>query len=68
MAEGTVKFYSELKGFGFIERADGADLFFHVTALPEGADLPGTGDRVSFEVGANPRDGRPRAEAVRVIA
>ena len=63
MQEGTVKFFNETKGFGFIKPADGgADLFVHVTGLM--SDIR-ENDRVSFEV----RDGQkgPSAVNVRVI-
>ena len=51
MAEGIVKWFSEKKGYGFIEQEDGKDLFVHHSAI----DMPGfktlaEGDRVSFEV------------------
>ena len=68
MSNGTVKFYNQAKGYGFISRDDGDDLFFHITALPEDADIPRDGARVSFDVGTNPRDSRPRAVNVKVIA
>ena len=46
--EGTVKWYNERKGFGFIEVEDGKDVFVHRTALPEGLYL-NDGDNVEFE-------------------
>ncbi|MBL7899031.1 MAG: cold shock domain-containing protein [Crocinitomicaceae bacterium] len=33
MKKGTVKFFNEAKGFGFIKGEDGQDIFVHVTAL-----------------------------------
>ena len=69
MPSGTVKFYNKKKGYGFIQQDDGGDdVYFHATALAKDADLPSNGQRVSFTVGTNPRDGRPRAERVKVIA
>jgi CspA family cold shock protein len=60
---GTVKFYNDEKGFGFITPEDGsADVFFHVTQVVEGYD-PQDGDNVTFEI-ANGRDGRPAAANV----
>jgi len=46
--EGTVKFFSRKKGFGFISGADGKDYFVHFTALPQGTFLRDN-DKVSFE-------------------
>ncbi len=51
MAEGIVKWFSEKKGYGFIEQDDGGDVFVHYSSI----DMPGfktlaEGDRVSFEV------------------
>ena len=51
MAEGTVKWFSDQKGYGFIEQEDGEDIFVHHSAI----DMPGfkslaEGDRVSFDV------------------
>jgi len=63
MQEGTVKFFNETKGFGFITPANGgADLFVHVTGLL--SDIR-ENDRVSFEM----KDGQkgPNAVNVRVI-
>ncbi len=51
MAEGTVKWFSEKKGFGFIEQEDGGDIFVHYSSI----EMPGfktlvEGERVSFDV------------------
>ena len=50
--EGTVKWFSEKKGYGFIEQDEGGDIFVHHSAI----NMPGfkilyEGDRVSFDVG-----------------
>lgn len=64
MATGLIKFYNESKGYGFlIADADFEELFFHVTAYAEDADLPVKGQRVTFDR-ATSRDGRPCAEKV----
>ncbi|MBW2636711.1 MAG: cold-shock protein [Deltaproteobacteria bacterium] len=51
MAEGTVKWFSERKGYGFIEKDDGGDIFVHHSAIQvEGFKTLHEGQRVSFEV------------------
>ena len=52
MAEGTVKWFSNEKGFGFIERGNGeADVFVHFSAIAgDGYKSLNEGQRVSFEV------------------
>ena len=53
---GTVKWFNEAKGFGFIVRERGADVFVHHTAiLAEGFRTLNEGDRVSFEVVEGPK-------------
>jgi len=48
MPEGTVKWFSTEKGYGFIEQASGGDLFVHQNDV---AGAIGEGDRVDFEIG-----------------
>jgi CspA family cold shock protein len=49
--QGTVKWFNNEKGFGFITRENGPDVFVHHTAiLAEGYRSLNEGDRVSFEV------------------
>ncbi len=51
MAEGTVKWFNESKGFGFISQEDGSDIFVHYSSLQgEGFKSLNEGDRVSFDV------------------
>ena len=52
MIKGTVKFYNDKKGFGFIQPDDGSkDVFVHATALERaGIHMLNEGDRVSFEI------------------
>ena len=46
---GTVKFFNNLKGFGFITAEDGKDYFVHQTGLKEGVTLHDN-DSVTFDV------------------
>ena len=51
LAEGTVKWFSNEKGYGFIEREGGDDVFVHFSAITmEGYKSLTEGQRVSFEV------------------
>jgi len=51
MAEGIVKWFSDKKGFGFIEQKDGGDVFVHHSAISmTGFKSLDEGDRVRFEV------------------
>jgi len=47
--KGTVKFFNEMKGFGFISAEDGTQVFVHKTALGEGVTLH-ENDTVTFDV------------------
>ena len=61
METGTVKFYNEAKGFGFITPDNGGkDLYVHSTAVQNGPIKEG--DKVEFEIGKG--DKGPRAENV----
>ena len=51
LAEGTVKWFSNEKGYGFIEREGGDDVFVHFSAITmDGYKSLTEGQRVSFEV------------------
>lgn len=51
MAEGTVKWFNDAKGFGFIEQDGGQDVFVHHSAIQtDGFRSLAEGERVSFEV------------------
>jgi CspA family cold shock protein len=51
LAQGTVKWFSNEKGYGFIERAEGEDVFVHHSAITmEGYRTLTEGQRVEFEV------------------
>lgn len=66
MAEGTVKWFNERKGYGFIEQDDGTDIFVHFSAINmTGFKVLYEGDRVSFDVGQGQQG--PAAENVSKI-
>jgi CspA family cold shock protein len=51
LANGIVKWFSNKKGFGFIEQEEGGDIFVHHSAIKmEGFKTLSEGDRVSFEI------------------
>jgi cold shock protein len=51
MANGVVKWFSDRKGYGFIEREEGGDIFVHHSAISmEGFRTLAEGDRVTFDV------------------
>ena len=63
MQTGTVKWFDEIKGYGFIQPDDGGrDVFVHVSAV-QAAGLRGLaeGQKVSFEVENDRRSGKPAA-------
>jgi CspA family cold shock protein len=61
MSSGTVKFFNDSKGFGFITPDDGSkDLFVHVSGL---TDEIREGDKVNFDV----KEGQKGPNAVNVV-
>ena len=56
MNNGTVKWFNESKGFGFIEQTDGEDVFVHFSGINgDGHKNLAEGDQVSFEVQQGPK-------------
>jgi CspA family cold shock protein len=66
MIEGTVKWFNDAKGFGFLSQEGGPDVFVHHTEIrAEGFKSLSEGDKVSFEVVESPKG--PRAANVTAI-
>ena len=66
MTTGTVKWFSAEKGFGFIQREDGPDVFVHFSAITgEGYKHLEDNQKVEFEVAQG--DKGPQATSVRVV-
>jgi cold shock protein len=56
MAQGTVKWFNDAKGFGFIAQEGGKDVFVHHTAIQqEGFRSLREGDRVEFDIVEGPK-------------
>ncbi|WP_168878888.1 cold-shock protein [Rhizobium sp. P28RR-XV] len=67
MPEGTIKFFNDEKGFGFIAPDDGGkDVFVHVSELRSGGSLA-KNTKVSYDLGQDRRTKNPKAENVRVV-
>jgi cold shock protein len=67
MAEGKVKWFNADKGYGFIEREGGDDLFVHFSEIQsEGFKSLDEGQSVSFEESTG-QNGKPQATNVRAI-
>ncbi len=64
MTQGTVKWFNDQKGYGFIEQDNGEDIFVHHSEIQgTGFKTLSEGDIVSFEVGAGQKG--PAAQDVR---
>ncbi|MCK9172981.1 cold-shock protein [Desulfuromonas thiophila] len=63
MAQGSVKWFNDAKGFGFIEQDGGPDVFVHFSAIQgDGFKSLAEGDRVEFEI----TDGQKGPQAANV--
>ena len=66
VVQGTVKFFNAEKGYGFISRDQGEDVFVHFSAIQgDGYKTLNDGDRVEFDVVPGAR-GRQAANVVRI--
>ncbi len=64
MINGTVKWFNESKGYGFISREDGTDVFVHYSSIDGGGfKTLLEGDAVSFEI----EDGGKGPKAINVV-
>ncbi|NVN99927.1 MAG: cold-shock protein [Geobacteraceae bacterium] len=66
MANGTVKWFNDSKGFGFLEQENGDDVFVHFSAISgDGFKSLSEGDRVTFDLVKGPK-GLQAANVTRV--
>lgn len=64
MTNGTVKWFNEAKGFGFIKSEDGSDVFVHYSSIQSnGFKSLDEGDSVSFDI----EDGAKGPKALNVV-
>ena len=64
MAQGTVKWFNDKKGFGFITAEDGTDVFVHHTSIQgNGFKSLAEGDKVSFDI----EEGQKGPKAINVV-
>jgi len=65
-SKGTVKWFNDAKGYGFISRGDGPDVFVHYSAIQgDGFKTLSEGQQVEFDVVEGPK-GKQAANVVRL--
>ena len=69
MSIGTVKWFNNQKGFGFIEQEGGGqDVFVHISAVERaGMNTLNEGQKLSFDVVADRRTGKSSADNLRAV-
>ena len=69
MPIGTVKFFNEARGFGFIHPEDGGgDVFVHISAVEKaGLSTLNEGQRVSFDLVTDSKRGKTNAQNLKVV-
>jgi cold shock protein len=69
MPSGRCRYFNSDRGFGFIapDNRPGENVFVHVSQLNMGRDYLIVDERVRFEIGPNPKNGRPQAIDVRLV-
>ena len=69
MANGTVKWFNDTKGFGFIQPEEGGqDVFVHISAVERsGISTPNEGDKISYELERDERRGRVSAVNLKLL-
>ena len=66
MNKGTVKWFNNQKGYGFIQVENGKDVFVHISAVERaGMSTLNEGQKVSFDIVADRRNGKSSAENLR---
>ena len=66
MNKGTVKWFNNQKGYGFIQVENGKDVFVHISAVERaGMSSLNEGQKVSFDIVADRRTGKSSAENLR---